>query len=183
MNENPVPEALKTESPKYDQTQVQFAVDQLRNEQNLAAGAICGIFGALLGAGIWAVVTIFTHFQIGWMAVGIGFLVGIVVRTFGKGIDKVFGVIGAVLALLGCGLGNLFAACGMIAVEEKVGFLKVLSSLNPALVKALMIATFSPMDLFFYGIAVYEGYKLSFRNITPKDIEAKIIGQTITDIR
>jgi hypothetical protein len=33
-----------------------------------------------------------------------------------------------------------------------------------------MRATFNPMDLLFYGIAVYEGYRFSFREITKKDL-------------
>ena len=31
-----------------------------------------------------------------------------------------------------------------------------------------MMATFSPMDLVFYGIAMYEGYKFSFRPFLQK---------------
>jgi hypothetical protein len=31
--------------------------------------------------------------------------------------------------------------------------------------------TFSPMDILFYGIAVYEGYRLSFREISDKDLD------------
>ncbi len=34
-----------------------------------------------------------------------------------------------------------------------------------------MVATFSPIDLLFYGIAVYEGYRLSFRELTERDAE------------
>jgi len=33
------------------------------------------------------------------------------------------------------------------------------------------LAHFSPMDLLFCGIAVYEGYKFSFRRLTPQEIE------------
>jgi hypothetical protein len=34
------------------------------------------------------------------------------------------------------------------------------------MVPELMLEAFSPMDLLFYGIAVYEGYKFFFRQIT-----------------
>jgi hypothetical protein len=34
----------------------------------------------------------------------------------------------------------------------------------------LMKATFSPIDLLFYGIAVYEGYRFSFRQVTPEEL-------------
>ena len=38
-----------------------------------------------------------------------------------------------------------------------------------------MVATFSPMDLLFYGIAVYEGYKFSFRQVGPEDLGPPVI--------
>ena len=181
MSEDYRTEAPTGENPQFDESQLQYAVDQLRDEQNLAMGIGAGVVAALAGAGIWAVVTVVTNFQIGWMAVGVGFLVGIAVRTFGKGIDKAFGIIGAALALLGCGLGNLFAVCGMIAAEQQMGFVEVLSLLSPEMIREVMIATFSPMDLLFYGIAVYEGYKLSFRQLTEDDLTTRITGLGVAE--
>jgi hypothetical protein len=118
------------------------------------------------------VVTDATGYQIGWMAVGIGFIVGIAVRTVGKGIDKTFGVLGAALALFGCLAGNLLAVVGIVAQQQGEAFTTVLGRLDVSLVVRLMEVTFSPMDLLFYGIAVYEGYKLSFRRITSEEITA-----------
>ena len=34
----------------------------------------------------------------------------------------------------------------------------------------LMISMFHPMDLLFYGLAVYEGYKFSFQNLSDDQI-------------
>jgi len=68
-----------------------------------------------------------------------------------------------VLSLLGCAGGNLLAICGVIARQEGVPFLELVSRLDPGVAQGLMVATFSPMDLLFYGIAVWEGYRLSFR--------------------
>jgi hypothetical protein len=33
-----------------------------------------------------------------------------------------------------------------------------------------MQATFNPMDLLFYGIGVYEGYRFSFRQVSQADL-------------
>jgi hypothetical protein len=38
----------------------------------------------------------------------------------------------------------------------------------------LMSISFSPMDLLFYGIAVYEGYKFSFRRMTGEEMQQVI---------
>ncbi len=149
-----------------DTTRLELILDRLRADQNLVAGVLAGGLGAVVGAGLWAAVTVFTGYQIGWMAVGIGFLVGYLVRLAGKGIDKSFGVAGALLSLLGCALGNLLTVCGMLARQEGVPFLEVMSNLDAGAVGQLMVHTFSPMDLVFYGIAGYEGYKLSIRKLT-----------------
>jgi hypothetical protein len=126
-------------------------------------GALGGSVAAAIGAVAWAAVTVATGYQIGWMAVAIGVLVGLAVRTLGKGIDPIFGVVGAGLALLGCALGNLLTIAAMIASENAVPILTVVGGLDAELVTELMVATFAPMDLVFYGIAIYEGYKLSLR--------------------
>jgi len=33
-----------------------------------------------------------------------------------------------------------------------------------------MTATFNPMDLLFYGLAVYAGYRFSFRRISAEEL-------------
>lgn len=167
-------EAASAEVPfeegSLESLQLQQAVEKMKSEQNLLAGVAGGAVGALLGAAIWAVVTVVTGYQIGWMAVGVGFLAGFGVRLLGKGLDSVFGAAGAALALAGCGLGNVLAVCGFISQNESMPFLEVVSRLDLGVTWELLAATFSPMDLLFYGIAVYEGYKFSFRRVTREEL-------------
>lgn len=162
--------------PEVDQARLQFALEQLRSQQNLFGGVLAGAVAALVGAAVWAAVTVFTGYQIGWLAVGVGFLVGFAVRTVGKGVDKVFGIAGAVLALLGCLAGNLLAVCGMIARQESMDLLTVLSRLDAGVAFELLQATFSPIDLLFYGFAVWEGYRFSIRQLTEKDLGETLPG-------
>lgn len=176
--DQPFPSMEKpSDEPQFDETQLIFAVEQLRSEQNLIFGVFAGVMGGLIGASLWAVITVTTNFQIGWMAVGVGFLVAYGVRTFGKGTDKIFGIVGAVLALLGCLLGNIFTECGLDAVQENVSFFAVLFSLNPANMLKILIAKFHFIDVLFYGIAVYEGYSLSFRRVTESDLRERMSGK------
>src|SRR2546427_8061086 len=83
--------------------------------ENLPMGFMAGLVAAAVGAGLWALVTIITGLQIGWMAVGVGFLVGWAVRVAGKGTHMAFGILGAALALGGCALRNLLAVVVMAA--------------------------------------------------------------------
>ncbi len=130
-------------------------------DDNLPLALIGGLVAAGIGAAIWAAVTVATGYQIGWMAVGVGFLVGIAIRKTGNGRTMVFGIAGALLALVGCIAGNLLAMVGFFAKESSASFLATLNQLDPPAAVNLLVATASPMDLLFYGIAVYEGFKLA----------------------
>lgn len=155
-----------------DPQQLSVLLNRMRDEQNLSAGAAAGLVAALAGAVVWAVVTYATHYQIGWMAVGVGFLVGYAVRLAGKGIDTAFGLVGAGLAFLGCVLGNLLAVCALIAKQEDLSLMAILSNLDLVTAGRILLETFQFMDLLFYGIAIYEGYKFSFRQLTEQDLAA-----------
>lgn len=129
----------------------------------LGAAIGAGIGGAVIGAALWAIVTVTTHYQIGFMAVGVGLLVGWGVQRTGRSGAPVLGVIGALLALIGCVLGNLMSAAGFAAQSGDATFGGVLATVltSPDVAVAVLSATFHPMDLLFYAIAVYEGYKFA----------------------
>ena len=130
-------------------------------EQNFPAGIMAGLLAAVIGAAIWAAISVATERQIGYMAIGMGALVGIAVRKLGKGYDMQFGIAGALLALLGCLIGNYFMACGFIAKELEIGVLGAMGSLNPGGVVDLLRSNFDGMDVLFLGIAAYTGFRIS----------------------
>ncbi len=153
-----------------DPIRLEGLLRELRDNQNYGVGLLAGSVAAAVGAGLWAAVTVATDYQIGWMAVGIGFLVGHAVRVFGKGIDPPFRYMGAALSLLGCLAGNLLTVCIVVARQQNLPIGAVLSALNSGMVVEFLKATFDPMDLLFYAIAVYEGYQFSIRRLTREEI-------------
>jgi hypothetical protein len=116
---------------------------------------------AVLGAVVWAAVTVGTGYQIGWMAVGVGFLVGMAVMVASKGGGPLFGFIGAGCALFGCVLGNLLSGIGFLAQALEIGYFDALTGFDFSMSFMLLKETFSPMDVLFYGIAIFEGYKFA----------------------
>ena len=76
---------------------------------NLPLGALAGPGAAIAGAAIWAAITAAT-----------------------------FGVAGAVLALLGCALGNLLTITWFLAQEDGASFFSVLTSLDLGLVNRVV---------------------------------------------
>jgi hypothetical protein len=138
----------------------QPAIERLEDQPNLLMGLIGGVIAMLVGASIWGAITYFTERQIGWMAIGIGFLVGVAVRFFGKGKSMVFGLSGAVLALIGCVLGNLLSYSGFIARAEGASFLEIFFFLltTPAAAIEVFTIAFDFMDILFYALAAYVGF-------------------------
>ena len=75
---------------------------------------------------LWlGLISISTGYQMGYMAIGVGFLVGFAMRQ-GKGIRPIFGIIGAALALISCVMGDFFSIVGLVAKEYGVSFMDVL---------------------------------------------------------
>lgn len=136
--------------------------------QSFSLALIGGFAAAVAGAVIWALVTVATSYQIGWMAIGVGFLVGGSVRVLGRGSDRSFGCLGAALAVFGCLLGNLLSVCLVLAGQKGLSPLTVLAYVgsNPVMIPAAIVATFRSLDLLFYGIAIYEGYRFSVRRVS-----------------
>ena len=141
-------------------------LDDARAEQSLIGGFMAGVVAAAAGAVLWATITAATTYQIGWMAIGVGFLVGYGVRTFGKGVDCTFGFMGAGLALAGCLAGNVLAVCALFSQATGLPLSDLVMSLTPSAACALVRATFGPIDMLFYGIALIEGYRFSFRHFS-----------------
>jgi hypothetical protein len=153
-----------------DQSRVDSFMQRRRAEQSMPLALAAGVAAAIVGAVIWAVVTDMTGYQIGWMAVAVGFIVGYAVRFLGKGIERPFQYVGAACALLGCIPGNYFAAAGLVAQDQHLDVFTVIARIPIDKAGMLMQAAFQPMDLLFYAIAVYEGYRFSLKRLTPAEI-------------
>jgi hypothetical protein len=139
------------------------AIVDLRAKQNFALAIPAGIAAAVVGAVLWALFVYLTEFKLGLIVVVVGALVGYAIRTTGHGIDKQFGILGAACAAFGWALGTVL--CDIAFVAKSVGrpFLDVLTNLGIGQSASLALRAADMMDLVFLAIAVWEGYKLSFR--------------------
>lgn len=172
--ENQTQDFDSTIEPQIDQNKLNEYLEDLRIEQNFPMAILAGAVAALVGAALWGLITSLTGYQIGYMALGVGFLVGMAVRWAGKGIDPQFGYLGAGLALLGCLIGNYLGIVFYFAKEANVSFFEAYRMINAlSSVSSVMAESFGVIDILFYGIAVYEGYKFSFRQISEEEIWAK----------
>jgi hypothetical protein len=164
-----------------DPVKVQAFQEQIQEEQNLLMGILAGGAAAVLGAAIWAGISYATGSQLAWVAIGVAILVGWSVRQLGRGIDTIFGIIGAVLAMASCLLGNILSITVLIAQDLETPLTEVLAYLlnSPAESFELYISFFSPIDLLFYAFAAYYGYRYSIRQLTREEQESLYRTRTV----
>jgi hypothetical protein len=145
----------------------------------LLLGTLAAIAGALIGAVVWAAITAATGYQIGYMALGVGLLAGYAMRVL-AGRTRAGGIIAGVVALAGCVLGNLAATAVMVAQHEHYPIGAVLLGLAraPAFAAELLRAQFQLMDLLFYAIAVYAGYRAAVQPPAAQPVAVTAEGTT-----
>jgi hypothetical protein len=132
---------------------------------SLLMGIIAGLVAAIIGAAIWAGIVAVTKFQSGIVAIVVGALVGYAVRFFGRGRTPIYGVIGGVFSLLAVLLGNFLVIAYFFSIDPSIGlpFGSVVTQLlsHPDVVISTLQATTGVIDLLFYAIAIYEGYRFA----------------------
>jgi hypothetical protein len=131
---------------------------------NLPFGIVGGVIGMALGAAVWALVALITDVQVGYLAIAVGFFTGFGVRLLGKGTTPIYGLVGAVLSLAGVLIGNLAFAVLILSRETGASIGEVLAAMNMEFIGLIFKEAFAgPMDLLFYGLALYFGYRFAIR--------------------
>ena len=155
-------------APEIDPVKLQHYIDIQRSRQYLPYAVAAGLIGAAAAAAAWLGVTAVTNMRIAWMAAGVGLLVGAMVRLSGRGIDWIFGVVGAILTLAGCVAGKLLSGCWLVASHtQEAGFLDIVAALSPEFALKILGDLYSPVDLLFHGIGLAAGFLFSYRRIKP----------------
>ncbi len=161
------PDVEPEAKPRIAPAVYQHYVDVRRSEQHYQLALLAGIVGAAVGVAIWLGISMTTHAEAEWTAVGIGILAGMMVRVAGKGFDRVFGVLGAILTAIGCFVAILVSGCHFMALKtEGATLVDALSTLTPETFREVFTATFDPLDGVFYGIALILGFRIAYRRMS-----------------
>jgi len=163
--------------PQVDEAEIARQLFELRTNQRYFAALFAGIFAMLVGAVVWALVAYLTKFEVGYLAIAVGALVGFAVKKAGRGVTPVFGIMGAILAVLGIAIGKVLGVVAFVANAENMRFFEVLSMLDLAVILEVLRQSFHPIDVLFYGLAIYWGFKHSFRHITHAKLRAAMAAE------
>ncbi|MBN2014725.1 MAG: hypothetical protein JW778_06055 [Candidatus Altiarchaeota archaeon] len=152
------------------------------NTTSIPLAFVGGLIAALVGAGIWALLTIVTGYEFGFMAVGVGALCGFGVILFSKGQRGIpLQLIAVVLSLVGIFVGKYVAFSHFLkatVAEEYGAEIAVEVSALSLDVLSIFIGNIgdflSPYDLLWVVFAVGAAWKI------PK---ARTLDQTQSKVR
>ncbi|WP_262056182.1 hypothetical protein [Streptomyces sp. STR69] len=125
-------------------------------KNNIALGLVTAVVAALVAAGIYGVVIGTTKHEIGWAAVGVGFVIGLAAGKLG-GRNPVLPVVSAVLALGAVYLGQLVGEAMIGADELGVNFSKVFFD-HFDVVQDAWKADADPITFIFFAIAAFAAF-------------------------
>jgi hypothetical protein len=150
----------------------------VREERPAAAlllpAILAGIVAAIVGGVVWGLIVKWTDYEVGFVAWGIGFLVGIAVLGATRGArGPVFQVLAVICALLGILLGKYLSFVWVlqdVANEETGGAvdIPVFSMDTVDLFRDELGTVFDWIDLLWVGLAVYTAW----RALQPEEPEA-----------
>lgn len=134
------------------------AVGDIPLGEGMASGSmpkavIAGSVAAAIGALVWGGIAKATDTEIGWIAIGIGFLCGIAVRAFGKGTSSPFRVVAAATSVGGIALGKVLAIFWILQGEHP--------EITVAQAAQILPQTLGPIDALFVAIAVWQAWKVA----------------------
>lgn len=123
---------------------------------------VLGILAMILGAGLWAVVTVVTAHEFSLVAIGVGALVGLTMfaaRPTSTGIA----VAAALLTVVGCALGEFLAIPAYVAHKSGLGFGRLVNlELNHP---KLYFDSLDGKTYLFWAIGAAAAFSMVFRRI------------------
>ncbi|AYC39133.1 hypothetical protein [Streptomyces griseorubiginosus] len=123
---------------------------------NLGLGLVAAFVAAVVAAGVYGAIIGLTKHEIGWAAVGVGFLVGLAAGRLG-GRNPVLPVASAVLSLGSVYVGQLVGEAMIGAKETPLSFSELLFQHFDVLQQAWK-ADADPLTFVFFAIAAYVAF-------------------------
>lgn len=137
-------------------------MDGVKPGSSFVLAVLSGGVAAVVGSLLWMGVAVATDMNIGYVALGVGAVVGTTVRLAGRGRSFIFGVVGAVWTLVGCVGGEILATI-QLATNAQASFMEVLMHYDCVSLAMHFITEASPLMYVIYAVGIFEGYKLSIR--------------------
>ncbi|WP_327431064.1 hypothetical protein [Streptomyces sp. NBC_01236] len=123
---------------------------------NLGLGLAAAVGAALVAAGVYGAIIGLTKHEIGWAAVGVGFLIGLAAGRFG-GRNPILPIVSVVLSAGSVYLGQLVGEAMIGSKEVGIGFNELFFD-HFDVVQEAWKAEADPLTFVFFAIAAYVAF-------------------------
>jgi hypothetical protein len=144
--------------------------EKIINDQDFIKSIFYGLFASIIGAILWALISVLIQLQFGIMAIAVGALVGMTIKYFGKGISLKYSILGSAISLFGCLLGNFLMVVAFASKQMNMTFFQLFQHVALSKIPQIMWSTAHPMDFVFYAITIYEGFRFSTLKFTERSL-------------
>ena len=129
--------------------------EKLLSEENFAVAMVAGIVAMILAAATYAVIVIAGGgYSVGFMAAGIGAVVGLAMQYLGRGVRLRFAIAASILAIVGIFLGNVFTIAIPAAYAPGASILGVLSRIPIGDIPELLFTDMLHTTLIYWMVAI-----------------------------
>ena len=139
---------------------------KLISEQNFAAAVIAGAVATLLAAAAYGITVATWAFSYGFVAAGVGIVIGLSMGFLGRGISTKFAVAATLYTITGCVLGNLFRVIIELAQATATSPIDVLRNNSLSVLVERSMSNVSFVDLAFWFVAVFCAVFLAKRSLS-----------------
>ena len=143
---------------------------KLLDEQDFGAALVTGLIATFLGVLLFVFIAYIAGFGAGPFKFALAAIIGLTIRYFGKGIDPKFGILGAVLTLVGGFVGTFFNVIGTGAFQIDRGYFETFELVEMSEWFKMYSRAITKMYLLWLAGATYFAYWLSKRRITDKTV-------------
>lgn len=143
------------------------------NLLHVIGALIGGLVGATLGGAIWAAVAYFTEYEIGYIAIAVGFLAGAFAVLFSGGRRGIpIQLVAVLTALLGIVAGKYaaFYMIGIKTINEQAGqdftteIFKLVPPFDPEIIRGIaegIVQSLQPIDALFVILAAFAAIRIA----------------------
>ena len=137
-------------------------MDKASSNGNVGVAIFAGALATIVGTMVCMGFALLTGWHVGYMAAGVGIVMGFVIRGSGRGSLVIFGALGVFFTLLTCLIGEMGVAI-QAATTQRLDFYGVLTTMNlPELAVTIVTRTDTMMTV-IYAIGIFFAFKLSRR--------------------